>query len=424
MEDNSAQSEIDQAFVEAIFEARLEREIERISVALRTETTKKLDMIQFFLMHHYGIETHVGTKENLMAFLRSPDCESEMLMEIQFLLEERFSRGYPNYVFEFGLRSSVSRRDLLTSIEESMPKNEEIAATDIKYTYISRISDIDFEEDNHLLFKVRYLKYKEVQEFGQPSSQSTESDVKMSFDIFFDFNSSLCHIQCGDQKYLRAFQKVFNSRVTGVFSRFNGYSIEQKLTDTRFAGDIDLHSQTIVIMDYLMDTINANPAYDITDYQGIYFGNTYSEKVKQVRLKGTNLLESYEVTDRIRMGDKIRGVKFLLRYLIGTDYGVLSTVDIDFRAPLKIRFSNLESTVRIPEMITHLINSIEISSQKEYTQETIREQLEDLEKAIGRDTLAVQATLNKIVKQFREIGEPQLSLNTVIGIIDSYRVGE
>ena len=86
MEDNSAQSEIDQAFVEAIFEARLEREIERISVALRTETTKKLDMIQFFLMHHLS-DNHRNPQQEIALPWLTPSPYLRLYTFLHFLVD-------------------------------------------------------------------------------------------------------------------------------------------------------------------------------------------------------------------------------------------------------------------------------------------------------------------------------------------------
>lgn len=58
----------------------------------------------------------IRTKEDLEYFLRSGNANEEIIMDIFDLLDQSFSRGYPQYVFEFTLNSHTTQQDFLKQL--------------------------------------------------------------------------------------------------------------------------------------------------------------------------------------------------------------------------------------------------------------------------------------------------------------------
>lgn len=92
-------------------EESLTEQIEQIKRMLKTETSKKLNYIESYLTQNLRINVTLQTKEDLESFLRSENADSEIIMDIFDLLDQSFSRGYPQYVFEFQLNSNTTQQN-------------------------------------------------------------------------------------------------------------------------------------------------------------------------------------------------------------------------------------------------------------------------------------------------------------------------
>src|SRR6478736_5351846 len=87
------------------YETDRQKDIDTIDKMLRHETIKKLESIQFHLMYHHQIGIIIREKNDLFTFLNSDDATEEIVWGILELLNQSFSRGYPNYIYEYELRS-------------------------------------------------------------------------------------------------------------------------------------------------------------------------------------------------------------------------------------------------------------------------------------------------------------------------------
>ncbi|HDR4594063.1 TPA: hypothetical protein QCR33_004039 [Bacillus cereus] len=209
----------------------------------------------------------------------------------------------------------------------------------------------------------------------------------------------------------------------GVFSRFSSFSLKEKLTSTQFNNEFSLSKQTVIILDYLEEEIN-NDEYNISDYFGLYFSNSRSDKVKSVRLRGSNLLESYEVADRIRNGDEIKAVRFQLMKKLPNENYILSTVLIDFSCPLKITFTNMENTNYIIDIIHHLRHTLTISLNKIYQENKIKERLQNIMTiAKIKESAVIHELLSEMRRKFEQLEIGFEDKAKFIDILDSYRVG-
>ncbi len=298
-------------------------------------------------------EINISNKEELINFLRDPETPYELIEDIYDLLDQTFARGYPNFIFEFRLKEQYSRTNLIKALENSLPENESIMTFANSHTYVKRIGEVT-ETTHEVKMMVKYEKYKEERDFGGELKKGA-LELKSTFDIVFDFEVMLCYIKCGDRRQLAAIEYFLQTKVTGIFDTYIGYLFKTKQLSTVIENQFNLDKQTLILLDFLEKEIN-NEDYQITDYFTISFSNAESDKVKSVRLGGTNLLESPEVADRISQGDKIKSVRFQLRKKISSDKYNICTVKVDFEHQLKITFSKVRNAIHIRKDIHHIVN--------------------------------------------------------------------
>ncbi|EEL85947.1 TPA: hypothetical protein QCY18_000393 [Bacillus cereus] len=195
------------------------------------------------------------------------------------------------------------------------------------------------------------------------------------------------------------------------------------MTSTEFYNEFSLSKQTVIILDYLEEEIN-NEEYNISDYFGIYFSNSRGDKVKSVRLRGSNLLESYEVAERIRNGDQIQAVRFQLMKKLPNENYIISTVLIDFSCPLKITFTNLDNTNYMIDIIHHLRQALTNSLNKVYKEEQIKERLTGIMTVAKiKESAVIHELLSELKYKFEQLEVDIEDKDKFMKILDSYRVG-
>lgn len=397
-----------------------QRDLETINVMLRNETQKKLDAIQFSLSYHHRIGVVVQTKEDLFNFLNSEDATEEIVWEVLDLLEQSFSRGYPNYIYQFELRNGLTDTDCVELLNEAIPEGIVVNPTRQENTNIKRVGDIFHEADTLVKFKVEYERWKPNLR-GNAVNQSLE--IKTTFDIIFDFTCSLCYIQCGDKKLLSAIEDIMKNQVVGVFSVFCSYELKQKQVSTEFQGEYSLDKQTVIILDYVEVEVNQEN-HEIADYSGMAFSNSRSDKVKAVRLRGKNLLESHEVSERITNGDQIRSVRFQLRKRLRNEHYLLPTIAIEFKGPLKITINNEENTSFNTDIVRFLIKALNKSLAKVYRESETKQRLTYLiQLARTRESMYIQSILAEIVEKIDGMEVSDHDKQKFVDIIDRYRLG-
>jgi hypothetical protein len=395
-----------------------QKELETIKVMLRNESQKKLDAIQFYLGYHYQLGVVIEDTEDLFVFLNSNEASEEIVWGILELLEQSFSRGYPNYIYEFQLKAGLTDSDLLQLLDESIPVGLSISPTRQENTIVTRIGNISHELGDFVKLKVEYER-RRPNPRGEALSGALE--IKTSFDIIFDFTCFLCYIQCGDRRLLSAIEDIMCNKVAGVFSKFCSYELKQKQLPTVFEGEYSLDKQTIIILDYVEVEINKE-GHEISDYSGISFSNLRGDKVKSVRLKGKNLLESSEVSERVRMGDQIKSVRFQLRKRLNNGHYLMPTISIDFNGPLKVTLNNVENTNYNTDITCYLVKALNRSLLKVYREQETKERLNDiLHRARVRESMYIQSILAEMVEKLEEFDVNFSEKEKFIQLIDSYR---
>ena len=79
----------------------IETEIERIKGLLTRETDKKLQVIRLYLQMYHDVSTSIATIDDLTNFIRTEDLDADLIIGIFDVLDQTFSRGYPNFIFEY-----------------------------------------------------------------------------------------------------------------------------------------------------------------------------------------------------------------------------------------------------------------------------------------------------------------------------------
>jgi hypothetical protein len=175
-------------------------------------------------------------------------------------------------------------------------------------------------------------------------------------------------------------------------------------------------------LDYVEVEINKEN-HEISDYSGISFSNLRGEKVKSVRLKGKNLLESHEVSERIRMGDKIKSVRFQLRKRLINGHYLMPTINIDFYGALKVTLNNVENTNYNTDITRYLVKALNRSLLKVYQEEETKQRLTNLiQLSRVRESMYIQSILAEIIVKLDDIGIVSPEKEKVIQLMDSYRL--
>ncbi|MFV2048485.1 hypothetical protein ACEWK1_14035 [Metabacillus sp. YM-086] len=405
-------------------EINIDKEIERVFQLLDKEEDKKLEVIRLYLLMHHGVRTSFMDKHGLATYLRTEEVDVDMLIGIYDVLDQTFSRGYPNFIFEFQLDEEVTLNNLKDKIEQCLPSMEEKSYKDDVFIFIKRIGIVTILDGSILKFPVTYEKFKEQVDFGGVKTKG-ESESRSTFDVIFDSVTRLCYIQCGDRNQSTAVHKVIQKHVTRTFKTFHPFSVSRKKRETVVENEYALDKQTIILLDFMQKSINVHN-HEINDYLSVAFANKNQEKkVRSVRLSGNNLLESYEVGDRVRLGDQIKSVRFQLRFKTESDAYEIVTVYIDFQATLKIQYSNLQNTLNICPINRHLIATLTNSLNKLYKEQEVQADLNEIIAiAKVRDSAFLANVLGKIKDDVYELSIEQTDKTVVLEVINRYLIGE
>jgi hypothetical protein len=375
-------------------------------------------------MSNHGIRRGISTVDELVTFLRASDLEIDILMGIYDVLEQTFSRGYPNFIFEYQLEENNGLVNLKSKIEQCLPFGKEKTYNQDTYVFIKRVGDITILDGSILKFPVTYVKFKENIEFGGTKSRG-ETEIKTTFEVVFDSHNSLCYIQCGDRSYANAAYKVLQKYVTRIFKTFVPFSMSRMKRNTVIENEYSLDKQTIILLDYIQDRINED-GHEINDYLSVAFANKdRDKKVRSLRLNGNNLLDSYEVGDRVRLGDQIKSVRFQLRFQTQNDAIEMVNVSMDFQATIKIQYSNVQNTLNICHINRHLINKLTKSLTKKYKEQEVDANLQEIiARAKVRDSAFLHNVLSKIKKDISEFNDQTIKKTEVMDVINKYLLGE
>ena len=104
------ESSIDVIIQEDVSEEALTEQIEQINKMLKTEA-QKIRIYRILSLTKFAIKYRDSNKGRFRIFLRSGNANEEIIMDIFDLLDQSFSRGYPQYVFEFTLNSHTTQQD-------------------------------------------------------------------------------------------------------------------------------------------------------------------------------------------------------------------------------------------------------------------------------------------------------------------------
>ncbi|WNB93422.1 hypothetical protein [Bacillus sp. NEB1478] len=401
-----------------------DKEIERIESLLEKETEKKLDVVKHYLLRHHGVNQAISNVEQLKTYLRTDDVDEEILIGIYEELDQSFSQGYPNFIYEYKLNDGNALNELKTKIETCLPLNAEKTYRENIYTYIKRVGEVTILDGDLLKFPVTYEKFKERVDFGGLKSKG-DSESKTTFDVVFDSSTELCFIQCGEKTQANVAYRVIHKHVTRIFNSFDPFSVSRKKLRTTVENEHALDKQTIILLDYIEKTINED-GHEINDYLSVAFANKkQNKKVRSVRLSGNNLLESYEVGDRVRLGDQIKSVRFQLRFQTGENMIEMVNVSVDFQATLKIKYTNLNNKLNVCNINRHLISKINKSLTKVYKEQEVDASLKEIvARAKVRDFAFLVNVLGQVKEDINQLSLSAADKANVLDVINKYLTEE
>lgn len=397
----------------------IERAIERINTLFEKEADKKLEVVRLYLLMHHDVTTPFTSVDNLINYLRTNDVDTDLLIGIFDVLDQTFSRGYPSFVFEYVLNDGMTLTNLKDKIDTCLPFETEKSYND-SFVFIKRAGDVAILDNNILKVPVTFEKYKEETEFGGTKKKG-DLENKTTFDVVFDSVTNLCYIQCGERIQSNATHKVFQRHVTRIFKSFIPFSFSKKKINTVVENEFQLEKQTIILLDYIEKSINQH-GHEINDYLSIAFANKNQEKkVRSVRLSGNNLLESYEVGDRVRLGDLIKSVRFQMRFKTGENSIEMVNVSIDFQATIKFQYSNLQNTLNICLINRHLIKTLNYSLNKRYQEQEVDANIKEITaRAKVRDSVFLTSVLGKVKDDVNQLTLSTTDKTKVLDVINSY----
>lgn len=395
-------------------------EVDRIMKLFKTNKEKKLELIRTHIKNNYKKKIEIRTVEDLYEYLII--SEEEEISEVFELLDQNFAQGDPYFIFEFKLFDGKTQTELKTSIETALELNKEIKYNkdEDNFVFLKRVSDIDSKINDYLRFDVRYEKYGE-RRISLTEVTKGALEIKTTFEVCFDFKNSLCYFKCGDTNQLSCASKVIRQNVIGMFQTFESFNLFRKMQKfTQFIGEIDQDKQTVIILDFLENGLKTSN-YLITDYYTISFSNAKSEKIRSVRISGSNLLESPEFAERIRFSDRIRSVKFRFYYEIRQSNGVLATIRINFPGTLKIVFSDMSNNNFQRDFLNHIYSRLNASIKKTYEGNKLMASFQNLIRIVeAKDSIYAQNVLSEIVSKIKSEVENSNDRNRILKIINTY----
>ncbi|MGK9251803.1 hypothetical protein [Paenibacillus humicus] len=385
------------------------QDITRIIEMVRGRTEeKKLAFIQHHLRTNYDLNWRLNDVDTLESQLRSAGLEPDVYAELYDLLDQSFSIGNPYFIYEFRLKNNMQQSQLAELIEVCLPIREAVSPFQGIFTSVTRISDIENVAADYLSFTVKYELYNSNPVVGGGRTQGELVD-RTTFDVYFDFQTSLCYIKSGDRKQSSTVDRYLKRNIVNL--ELISYSLHTKAKNTEIQGDLQYHLHSAII-------------FHITDYLGITFINNNSDKVRSVRLGGTNLFESFEVAERLQFGDKIKSIKFQLSLRINTGNqttAVLGTVRIDFTGVLKIVLTNMTNNVYQRDYVQHIIARLNAALTKTHQASDIEARIRDLLRiAEAKDSFLVQRILRDLMANItNEITDNQTRCEVIV-LINQY----
>ncbi|MFJ7832028.1 hypothetical protein ACIQXU_17620 [Peribacillus sp. NPDC097284] len=224
------------------------------------------------------------------------DEAEEILNEIYNMLEYSYSTQNPNYVYD--LKTNKVHSDFFKLIDKTFKKP--ISYGDFVYKLTEKIKYDRFNEVIECI-----LEYKEMGDdiaTGEPYKKDSGLII-----ITFDLKNKK-FISSKSSSY-KSHNNIVDFLGSKGFSISPIYILKRALT-IKNRNHTEFSPTTLLIINLLYEKI-PEMGYDIT-LDAISFTNLDAKNVQGIKMKGTDLLQSMEILQRIHDGDEVHNLKLSL----------------------------------------------------------------------------------------------------------------
>jgi hypothetical protein len=293
----------------------------------------RLNAIEEFFLEELGHEINFrGDSDKCLSFIiehirNNEENGEEILESLYNLLVETYSNLDPHYIYD--LDTEMSADEIIKFVERNFNRTKEYGPFDFKldgqlsYDSVQQTISccITFEEFHIDLINSRRL------------SSAQKGRINIAFDLkskkFISSNAGY------DKVHTNIFNLIISSgKIT--LKRMYVLKREAAMKNRNFT---DYSSITLLAIKMLYETI-PSMGYNVT-LDSILFTNLNATKVQGMKMKGTDLLTSEEVVQRIHLGDKVHSMKITLEKIEKrgeTDFYFSTQLTIDFRGKLAFIF--------------------------------------------------------------------------------------
>lgn len=269
----------------------------------------------------------------ILRYINEHPLEAEStLEELYYILEYSFSSLNPYYLYVF--ETSASQDEFIEQINELLDGSIEYG----DFTF--KLLTTSFDDINRIIkYEVEFFELS-INDISGELTTKTSGIIHIIFDFnnkkFITSNTQIS--KCHNQIY-----QYFKDEVGLLISPIY---ILKRTSKMKTRNDTEFSETTLLIINLLFETI-PQMGYDLTLEQ-INFSNLDSENIQEMRLKGTNLLRSFEVLQRIHSGDQVHNLKISLDKVVeieGTSTYFDTTFILDLQGKLCFIFNNEEVMV-------------------------------------------------------------------------------
>lgn len=313
----------------------------------KNKDKKLVDIEQYINDTHTGVNCTLTKPEDLLNLsVQIDDDDIEFITEI---INQSYSCNFPHYLFKLE-STGASINDLLQMLLQNLSGQSLISISDDVDLYSCKL----IEDSGNGNFKLQ-IYYRSFLTIRTLNGSQRKGEIRRGY-IYcnFLFDKNILIINTGDETLAR--------RIYDYLSRnyYTHLRIEPFLINTasvKYNGPIDADSVTVFMLELITNTL-ADTTHIIQDYKKIGFDNPRGQRIKTIRLGGTDLLNSDEVAEQIKNGLHLKSVELGMLWCINNQAAITSNISIQIKSSLKITISKLDNLNYMLDLVLYVYDKI------------------------------------------------------------------
>lgn len=264
------------------------------------------------------------------------------------IVNQSFPQGEPYFVFNMQLVQGITSDVLIAHI------NSSFVAVDISEEYRLTASAVSLDTEVHGTLKFRYEQYKVI---TTRTGRERDNERKLSFGEVtceFLFLKNILLVNAGDQRLGKI---TYDYLKDNFYNMVNVTILKVDETSFRYEGPREVNQKTVFHLELITNKL-IDDTHAITDYRKLGFENLRNQRVKTIKLGGSDLLNSTEVAEQVKNQFTLKLSEIRMSWVVTPDLAVFAVVALYSGHMVKIVLRDISNENYKFDVVLHVVDKI------------------------------------------------------------------